>query len=79
MSEAAVKRVAELPLLKAAVETHDDGNVTLLTPKMISFVTLISAIFSLTYIWFRRGIFTAWDSLAFRPSDLMPVGLIAEQ
>ena len=54
-------------------EDEDEGRALLLTPKSISFVALISSIFTLTYLWFRHGIFSAWDSLAFRPSDLVKV------
>jgi hypothetical protein len=37
----------------------------------VSFCILISTIFAITYLWFRRGIYAVWDSLAFDPSSLI--------
>ncbi|EDQ89521.1 uncharacterized protein MONBRDRAFT_32328 [Monosiga brevicollis MX1] len=44
---------------------------TILTPKRVSFCVLISTVFCLIYLWFRRGIFAVWDSLAFTPASLV--------
>eukprot|EP00043_Microstomoeca_roanoka_P009352 m.88971 g.88971 ORF g.88971 m.88971 type:complete len:762 (+) comp14560_c0_seq1:395-2680(+) len=42
-----------------------------LTPKQQSFTTLVLTVFGLTYLWFRRGIFTVWDSLGMNPSHIV--------
>eukprot|EP00045_Choanoeca_perplexa_P014572 m.172597 g.172597 ORF g.172597 m.172597 type:complete len:792 (+) comp16722_c0_seq1:196-2571(+) len=55
--------------------TVKTGPPTILTPKRVSFCVLISTIFALIYLWFRRGIYAVWDSLAFNPSNIVPGAL----
>ncbi len=55
-------------------EEEEEGGM-LLTPKSFSLIGLLGGVFSLCYLWFRRGIFDAWDSLALAPSRLVQVGV----
>lgn len=59
-----------MPSSKSNHAIHID-EPTILTPKAISSVVLISSMFCLTYLWFRRGIFSVWDSLTFDPSIIV--------
>ena len=43
-----------------------------LQPKQQSSALLVLSVFSLTYLWFRRGIFSVWGPLGTDPSRFVP-------